>query len=146
MSRPRKIKAQKPALYRSGFERKLRAFLLTNDIPFEYEARQFKLTLPVQNHRCAACGETKIERRVSYTPDWLLTGKDVLVESKGKFDARARKIALAMLEQYPLEQYKLLFQRDNWISTNKTQRYSDWCKKHGLDFHIGTEFPKEWWA
>lgn len=142
----RKKLSQKPADFRSGYERKLRVFLLTNRIPFQYESRKFVLTLPVVNHRCTSCGSQHVERRVSYTPDWLLTAKDIVVESKGKFTARDRKIALAMQRQYPLEQYKMLFQRDNWISKTKTQRYSDWCRKHEIDFHIGTEFPKEWWA
>jgi hypothetical protein len=139
-------RSQKPADFRSGYERQLRVFLLKNKIPFAYEAVKFALTLAVGNHRCKDCGSAKVERRVSYTPDWILTAKDIIVESKGKFTARDRKIALAMQEQYPLETYKLLFQRDNWISKTKTQRYSDWCRKHNIDFHIGTEFPKEWWA
>lgn len=121
-------------------------FLLSNKIPFQYESRKFHLTLPVVNHKCAGCGSQHIVRRVSYTPDWLLTGKDIVVESKGKFTARDRKIALAMQREYPLEQYVLLFQRDNWISKTKTQKYSDWCRKHGFDFHVGTEFPGRWWA
>jgi hypothetical protein len=138
--------AQPPAEYRSGFERKIREFLKQNKIPFEYETRKFSLTLPVTHHKCNVCGGTDINRRVSYTPDFLLTAKDIVVESKGKFTARDRKLALAMLEQYPLEQYRMVFQRDNWLSSKKAQKYSDWCRKHGIEFHVGTDLPKEWWA
>ena len=146
MAKPRKKHAQKPAEFRSGFERSIRSFLMTNRIPFQYESRKFKLTLPVTNHTCTGCGNQHIVRRVSYTPDFILLAKDIVVESKGKFTARDRKIALAMRREYPLEEYKMVFQRDNWISKTKSQRYSDWCKKHGIDFHIGTDLPKDWWA
>lgn len=142
----RKKQAQKPADFRSGYERKLRSFLLANRIPFEYEGLKFKLTLPVTNHTCTGCGSQHVVRRVSYTPDWRLTAKDIVVESKGKFTARDRKIALAMKREYPLERYCLLFQRDNWISKTKSQKYSDWCEKHSIEHHVGNEFPKEWWA
>jgi hypothetical protein len=75
-----------------------------------------------------------------------LTAKDIVVESKGKFTARDRKIALAMQREYPLEKYVMAFQRDNWISKTKTSRYSDWCEKHGFDFHVGFDLPRRWWA
>lgn len=145
-TRKRPKKSQPPAEYRSGYERQIRAFLLTNRIPYEYESRKFRLTLPVRNHRCVDCRSSKVARDVSYTPDFVLTATDVVIESKGKFTARDRKIALAMLEQYPLEKYRLMFQRDNWLSSKKHQRYSEWCKMAGIEYAVGTTIPKEWWT
>lgn len=146
MSKRKTKRAQPPAEFRSGFERKIRAFLLQNKIPFEYESLKFDLTLPVANHRCSGCGSQNIIRRVKYTPDFLLKAMSIVVESKGKFTARDRKIALAMQREYPGVHYVLVFQRDNWLSKLKNQRYSEWCMKHSIEYHVGHDLPKRWWA
>jgi len=131
--------------WRSGFERRLRADLDKLGVAYSYEAHTYALTLQVPGHYCEDCEGRDIRRVTKYTPDFYIEASSLTVEAKGKFDARARKIALAFVEQYPEKNYALLFQRDNWISGKKKQRYSDWCNKHNIAFAVG-KWPKEWLA
>ena len=127
--------------YRSGYERTLAGSLR---VPFEYERESFRLTLPVMRHLCEQCGSTTILRKASYTPDFFFeTGW--IVEAKGKFTAKDRKLAVAFTEQYPDRKYGLCFQRDNRLSKSSQTRYSEWCNKNGIPYSVGT-FKKEWIA
>ena len=129
--------------YRSGFERRLRAQLDAKGIPYDYEGRTFDIRVPAAaGHVCRRCAGTKIDRRVRYTPDFIF--RAWIVEAKGKFTARHRRLALAMKEQYPEVRYALLFQRDNWMTSAKKQRYSDWARLNGIPYAIGEEIPEEW--
>jgi len=96
MAKPRKKHAQKPAEYRSGFERSIRSFLMTNRIPFQYESRKFKLTLPVTKpHLYRVRDQAHRPARVLH-PRLHLAGEGYCGRVEGKFTARDRKIALAM--------------------------------------------------
>ena len=146
MARRRAVKRGGKVVHRSGFEARIRADLDKRKVKYEYESRTLHLDLMAAGGRlsCSACRSKSILRRVTYTPDFLLTRSDVVLEAKGKFDARARKIALAMKEQYPLEKYRLLLQRDNKLSKSSPTRYSDWCIKHGIEFAVGETVPEAW--
>jgi hypothetical protein len=126
--------------YRSGYESTLVQQLT---IPFEYEAESFKLTIPVRGHKCTRCGTgTDVVRVVSYTPDFFLeTGW--IVEAKGKFTPKDRKLALAFKEQYPDRKYALSFQRDNYLTKKRSMRYSEWASKNDIPWVIGG-FRQEW--
>lgn len=131
-------------LFRSQYERKIREQLEALRIPFEYEGRTYKLRVDVPGEYCKDCYSKRIARYTSYTPDWFFPETDVVMESKGKFDARARKVALAMQGQYPEVDYRILLQRDNWLSSKKHQRYSDWLRKNEIPFAVGKFPPLEW--
>jgi len=110
-------------------------------VKYSYEGTTYALVLKVPGHRCAECNSRNIERPTRYTPDFEFHDTGWIVEAKGKFDAKARKIALAFKEQYPDHKYALLFQRDNWLNKHKTSRYSDWCKKHDIMCAVGNKIP-----
>ena len=78
-----------------------------------------------------------------YKPDILLPN-GILVEVKGLFDAADRHKLLSVRENNPSCDIRLLFQRDNRISSTSRMRYSDWCKKHGFQYHIGAAVPESW--
>ena len=78
-----------------------------------------------------------------YKPDILLTN-GVIVEVKGLFDAADRHKLLSVRANNPSCDIRLLFQRDNKISSTSNMHYSDWCKKYGFQYHVGTKVPREW--
>ena len=131
--------------WRSGYERRLREHLDRAEVLYDYEKHVFPITLDVPGHYCDECRSRKIRRVTRYTPDFFIRSTELFVEAKGKFDARARKLALAFTAQYPDKRYAMIFQRDNWLSSKKTQRYSDWCKKHEILYAVGNKIPEEWY-
>jgi len=80
---------------------------------------------------------------VVYTPDFVLPN-GVVVETKGRWDARDRLFATAMVTQHGTTDYRLLFGADNKLSKNSKTRYSDWCEKNGVKFAVGKTIPEEW--
>jgi Phage endonuclease I len=131
-------------LWRSQYERKIREWLDARGVPYQYEEKQFILTLKVPGQSCEDCGSKRITRETTYTPDFYFPKTLIIVEAKGKFDARARKVALAMREQYPDYDYRILLQRDNWLTSGKKQRYSDWLTKQNIKYAVGPYPPIEW--
>ena len=131
-------------LWRSQYERKIREWLDAYGVKYAYESWQFPITVKIPGVQCGDCGSKAVYRDTTYTPDFHLLSSNIVMEAKGKFDARARKIALAMKEQWPKIDYRILLQRDNWISGKKKQRYSDWLKKHNIPHAVGKYPPPEW--
>lgn len=144
MAKKRTLKSQPPAKWRSGYERRLREDLDSKEVLYTYEEATYRIKLDIVGCYCARCGERDIVRVANYTPDFYFPEKDLTVEAKGKFDAKARKVALAFTSQYPQKDYALLFQRNNWISGKKASRYGDWCDKHGIRWAVGNKIPTEW--
>jgi hypothetical protein len=132
-------------LFRSQYERKMREWLEAYGHPFKYEPKTFELTVEETGDAfCRDCGSDRISRRTTYTPDFYFPETGIYMEAKGKFDARARKVALAFQAQYPEHDYRILLQRDNWMTGKKVRRYSDWLTKHEIPFAVGKYPPLEW--
>ena len=82
----------------------------------------------------------------TYCPDYVITRKDgsiIYVEAKGYFDYAAQRKMVAVKEQYPDYDIRMLFYRDSPIRKGSNFRYSDWCNKHGFLFAV-KEVPKDW--
>jgi hypothetical protein len=134
-----------PVLFRSQYERKIREWLEVYGHPFKYEPKVLALTVAETGDVfCGACSSKQIWRRTTYTPDFYFPETGVYMEAKGKFDPRARKVALAVKDQWPLLDYRILLQRDNWMTGKKVRRYSDWLKKHEIPFAVGKYPPLDW--
>lgn len=131
--------------YRSGFERNLAARLTAGGYKFAYEAQTFPIVVDVPGSRCFDCDSRRIVRPSRFTPDFFFTGW--IIEAKGKFTAKDRKRALALLNTFAVDheprKFGMLFMRDNKISKNSKTRYSDWCEAHGIPYAIGW-FKQEW--
>jgi len=140
----RGVKRSEQVLWRSQYERKIREWLDAYGVRYKYEGAHYAITVKIPGVKCADCGSKAVYRDTTYTPDFYFRDTGVVMEAKGKFDARARKIALAMQEQHPHIDYRILLQRDNWISGKKKQRYSDWLKKHQIPYAVGKYPPPEW--
>jgi hypothetical protein len=122
---------RKPQTFRSGFEKKVGKFLKDNKVPFEYETVKLKYKVPESEH--------------TYTPDFILPN-GVHVEVKGLFNREARTKMALVKEQHPDKDIRMLFMRNNYISKQSKTKYSDWCEKRGIKYHVslmGT-VPEEW--
>jgi hypothetical protein len=130
------------AHHRSGFEAAIRKDLDSRGVKYQYEPTKYALRLDVPNVQCVACFSRRVAKTVRYTPDFFFPNGSI-VEAKGKFTARDRKIALAFVQQYPYK-YRMLFQRDNKLGPKSPTRYSGWCNANGIEYAVGTVVPKEW--
>lgn len=95
--------------------------------------------------RCEINGlkPSSVARAIQYTPDFFFKNRTIVIEAKGRFDAAHRAKALAFKEQYPDTDYRLLFESDNKISPKSKTRYTDWCRKHGIECAVGL-IPSSW--
>ena len=128
---------------RSGFENRIAKQLKQIGVDYKYEYETFEYWLPVYKAVCESCGETKqIVKRHHYTPDFFLSN-GVVLEVKGRFTAKDRKIQAAMREYHPDVDLRMVFYADNLLRKNAKTRYSDWCQSKGIDYCF-KEVPEEW--
>lgn len=130
--------------FRSGFEAKVAEDLRRRKIPYEYESRAYSVVLPVPGHYCRECASKSVARMSTYHPDFHLKGGRLIVETKGRFTARDRKLAARFKIQHPHTNYRLLFQRNNTLTKASKTRYTDWCEKNNIPCAVGTSVPQEW--
>lgn len=109
------------------------------EVEYDYEVESFPWTETLPNAFCPDCGQRAVATR-SYTPDFFLHN-GTIIEAKGRFTTKDRKIALGMKEQGI--DVKLLFQYNNKLSRKSTTRYSEWCEKNGIDYAV-RQLPEEW--
>lgn len=116
---------------RSGFEKKVAQYLIDNEVEYEYETEKLSYTIPATKH--------------TYTPDFLLPN-GIYIEAKGNFSAPQRKKMAAVIEQNPDKDIRMLFMRDNHISKSSKTRYSDWCEKRNVKYHVSANgtVPSDW--
>ena len=137
-----KLPNNKTITVKSSYERKVAEALIKGGHSFEYEKESFKWLERVPRAYCPECAHKGALVERSYTPDFFLAN-GVIVETKGKFTAKDRKIAAAMKEQWGNKEVRMLFSTDNWITKQHKSRYSDWCTSKGIKWAIG-EVPQEW--
>lgn len=146
MTRPvrRRRGQRRPDGYMSAFEARVAADLTERGVEFAYESVEYPLTVPgTAGHICMDCGSKRIARATKYTPDFQIDGGKLVVETKGRFTGKDRKVALAFVAQYG-KNYKLLLMRDNTLSKVSETTYSEWCNKHGIECAVGASVPAEW--
>jgi hypothetical protein len=131
MARSRWKKKHKGVTLRSGLEKRTAEYLDKNNVKYEYETLKILYTVPAKGHK--------------YTPDFILEN-GIIVECKGRFDAATRQKMSLVIEQNPDKDIRLLFMRDNTISKSSKTKYSDWCDKRGIKYHVSAngEVPEEW--
>jgi hypothetical protein len=129
---------------RSGLEARVIDDLEQRGIKYEYETTSYEWfdKSPGVCEACDTKGATYVSRW--YTPDIWLPMERYWVEVKGKFTARDRKIALGVQYSHPDVEIRFLFQKDNWLTPVRAQRYSEWAIKNGFKCAIGERIPDEW--
>lgn len=78
--------------------------------------------------------EYRVEETRKYTPDFEDLTSGVIYEVKGYFDAASRSKMKRIKKFAPNLKIVMCFDKDNLISKNGKTRYSDWCKKNGIDY------------
>ena len=127
--------------FRSGFEAQVAPALLKAG--YKYEPKTYQVLVPVRGHICQSCVENRyIVRQSHYTPDFVRWRE--IVEAKGNLTARNRGMLIAFAKQYPDLKFRVLLQKDNWLTKTHRMRYTDWCKKHDIVCAVGTKVPREW--
>jgi len=129
--------------YRSLLEKRVCEELERKGVTFWYEPYQMPYTVSVKTAKCANCGHSTALKERRYTPDVVL-GNGIIIEIKGRFTGPMRTKMLAVRDCNMDQEIKMLFQADNWMTSKKLMRYSDWCDKHGFDYAIGDKVPDEW--
>jgi hypothetical protein len=104
--------------YRSKFEAR---FAKLVDGKVEYESVKLKYKIPESSH--------------VYTPDFSVPGTNILIETKGRWDAKDRAKHILVKSQHPEKRIILVFQNPNCTITQTSKtRYCDWCKKNGIEW------------
>lgn len=84
--------------------------------------------------------------RRDYVPDFVVrtrSGKEIYIECKGWYKTEDRIKMRAVKSSNPTLDIRLLFDKDNKVSSRGKMRYSEWCDKHGFKYAIKT-IPSEW--
>lgn len=129
--------------YKSKLEYDVATNLHNRSIFFDYETRSYDYIIPVMHSICPECGTGPANLPRTYTPDFFL-GNGIVVECKGRFTAEERKKHIAMKEQHPDLDLRMLFQTNNWLTARKKKRYGDWCDSKGIKWAAGRSVPQEW--
>lgn len=120
-----------PQKFKSGFEAKGAAYLEALGIPVLYETQKIKYRVPPKDR--------------NYIPDFTLPN-GIICEFKGKLDRDTREKMALVIEQNPDKDIRLLFMRNNKISKVSNTKYSDWCEKRSIKYHVSEQgnVPREW--
>jgi hypothetical protein len=111
-------------------------------IKYEYEQTKFTYIRPVRSAHCRGCGGREVGRIARYTPDLKVRG--MFIELKGRLTSSNRTQLVEFSEDRPDVKLRLLFQRDNFLTTKKRVRYSEWAKSKGFECAVGEKVPDAW--
>ena len=144
-SRKKRMMTFKP--YKSKFEYEVATLMEEQGVYFEYEPKQIRYRLPVRGGRCNDCDSINVGKSCIYTPDFWLPVSQLWVEAKGKWDSQGRTKIMAVLNTsgaITLENFRMLFMYNNWITKKHKITYMDWCEKNEIIAAVGKAIPKEW--
>lgn len=128
---------------RSGFEQTVCSDLDRRGIKYQYEPDKLRYFRIVKGAKCGDCGGVTVTRPAVYTPD-LKFNNGTYCEIKGRLTSENRTRLLDFRKYSYAIIVRFLFQRDNWLTSKKRQRYSDWAKKHGFEYSVGKSVPEVW--
>lgn len=84
--------------------------------------------------------------RKDYKPDFVVrtrSGKTIYIETKGWFKTEDRIKMRSVKSDHPTLDIRLVFDKNNKISSRGKMKYDEWCEKHGFKCAIKT-IPREW--
>jgi hypothetical protein len=119
--------------YRSGLEERIAQELLEQGVDFSYEDLVIKYIKP--------------ERQARYTPDFQIvtqSGKQIIVETKGRFLTPDRQKMILVKHQFPSLDIRFVFNRSkDRIGKKSKTTYGMWCDKHGFPY-ADVSIPEDW--
>lgn len=120
-------------------------------LSFDYEDRKYVYNLRPSGAKCLQCRSSDVAVGRHYSPDFTIFPRGKLVktyfwilEAKGKFTSKDRTKMLAVVKDNPTVVFRMMFMRDNRLNKNSEVYYSDWCKKHDIEYVVGLSIPREW--
>ncbi len=130
---------------RSKYETRVGQYLKSKGVAFTYEKTSYEYDEPLRKNRarCSACGSTDLLRTGWYTPDFFLDTGTIIIETKGRFTAADRRKMVAVKQNHPDLDIRMLFMRNNKLTKRSNTTYTDWCDKHGYISAVG--MPPEAW-
>ena len=134
--------------FRSNFEYQFAVFLRKNETSFQYETLKLPWNKKITSAFCGECKSNNVYQRKIYTPDFILSN-GMVIETKGRFTSAMRTKMLAVIEAHTDKDIRMVFMRDNTIKAKRYSSYSNWCKYHGVKFHVVEDpknptIPKTW--
>ncbi len=129
--------------YRSKFESNVAEMIRACGVKPLYEVTDIVVPLPIRMGNCPKCGNKDVVRGSHYRPDFTIRveGKPpIFVEAKGILTYRDKCLAEYMSKHH---NWKIVFMADNKLNKRSPTRYSDWCRKNGVQFAVNN-VPKEW--
>lgn len=136
MRRPTAATSKEALLHgwRSGLEERVAAQLEAEGIAFEYEGLTLTYTQPEKLRR--------------YTPDFVITtrtGKQVIIETKGRWTREDRLRMILVREAHPDLDIRFVFTRPQQrISKTSKTTYASWCEKHLRCPWAAKTIPERW--
>lgn len=125
----RRPKPKLESRYRSRFEARVAASLEAHGVVYEYETFKVEYEVPA--------------RRAKYLPDFRLPN-GIIVEAKGRFEAKDRARHLWIKAQHPHLDIRFCFQNaSNRLYKGSPTSYADWCGKYGFTY-CEKEIPITW--
>lgn len=88
-------------------------------------------------------GKVHYQLECDYLPDFVLKSGPVL-EVKGFFPPSDRRKVLAVKRQHPEMDLRMVFQRNQCISTGSKTTYGMWCDKHKIPWCVYPNIPEDW--
>jgi hypothetical protein len=128
--------------FKSGLERKIFALLDEAKVKVRYEPETFTYHKRTTRTFCNECGSKNTHKLARYTPDFRI-GKTIYIETKGRFTSSNRSNMLDFVAHRPDFDIRMLFAADNYTTSNRVKRYSDWAEEHGITYAI-KDIPPEW--
>ena len=126
----------------SGLERRIFADLDAAKVKVRYEPETFNYKKKTVRTYCNECGSKDTYKLARYTPDFRI-GKSIYIETKGRFTPSNRQAMVSFMECNPDFDLRFLFGADNFTTSNRVNRYSDWCTALGVKYAI-KDVPEEW--
>lgn len=80
----------------------------------------------------------------TYTPDFILPN-GVILEVKGYWSPEDRAKILAVREQHPELDIRMVFHRPaSRISRRSATTYGSWCERKGIQYCAADDIPQSW--
>lgn len=116
-----------PLKLKGNFEKQIVGDLLNTSVPFSYEPHKIPYTLSL-----------------NYIPDLYLSDKNLYIELKGVLDATTKQKMIAVKNQHPDKDIRIVFQRaSNKLHPKSKLTYGDWAEKNGFIW-ADKRIPSDW--
>lgn len=127
--------------FASRFEETIYGQLTRAGLQPEYEPDTLDYHRRTRQTYCGDCGSKKTYKKARYTPDFKI-GK-FYIEAKGYFKPEKRAAMEDFLRSNPSVDLRFVFGADNWLTSKRHSKYSDWAKSLKVKYAIKT-VPETW--